>query len=97
MKSVHDIILRPVVTERSMQGAADKKYVFEVLPSANKIEIRKAVEEIFGVKVESVNTVNVIGKMKRQGVHIGRRPKRKKAIVQLKKGSKAIEIFESMI
>ena len=67
MKFAHDVIRKPVITERSMSGIADNKYVFEVAPNAGKIEIKKAVEEIFGVKVASVNTVTVPGKEKRMG------------------------------
>lgn len=97
MKSPYDIILRPVITERSMENADSKIYVFEVARDANKIEIRSAVEDLFGVKVMSVNTMNVKGKMKRMGVHIGRRPARKKAIVRLLESSKPIEFFEGMV
>ena len=67
MKSVHDVIIRPVLTEKAYDGFADKKYVFEVAINATKTEIKQAIETIFGVKVESVNTVNVRGKLKRQG------------------------------
>jgi large subunit ribosomal protein L23 len=74
MKSPYDVILKPMITERSMEKAADKKYAFKVARDANKIEIRDAVERIFGVKVMSVNTMNVVGKEKRMGVHVGRRP-----------------------
>ena len=91
-----DIIIRPVLTEKSYDGIADKKYAFEVKITANKIEIKKAVEAIFGVKVESVNTVREIGKIKRQGRTQGRRPERKKAYVTLKQDSKGIEFFEGM-
>lgn len=97
MKSAYDIILKPVVTERSMEGIADKKYVFEVLKSSNKIEIKNAIETIFGVKVKSVNTINLPGKEKRMGVHVGMTPARKKAVITLKDGSKGIELFENMI
>ena len=97
MKNVHDIIIRPIITERSMSEAENKKYAFQVAPDANKIEIRRAVEEIFGVEVESVNTLNVRGKKKRMGVHIGRRPDTKKAVVRLTRKSKAIEFFEGMV
>ncbi len=97
MKSVYDVIVRPIVTEASIAGAADKKYTFAVAKEANKIEIRKAVEEIFGVKVESVNTMNYDGKEKRMGYHVGRKPSWKKAIVTLTEDSKGIEFFESMI
>ncbi len=76
---------------------ADKKYVFEVARDANKIEVRAAIEKIFGVKVLSVNTMNVQGKEKRMGVHVGRRPSWKKAIIRLKQDSKTIEFFEGMV
>ena len=96
--TVYDIIIRPVITERSMASVADKKYVFEVAPSAGKIEIKKAVEEIFGVKVAKVNTINVSGKAKRMGAaRPGRTKDWKKAIVQLTEESKSIEIFEGMV
>lgn len=97
MKSVYDIIRRPVITERSMEGVADNKYVFEVQISANKVEIKKAIEEIFGVKVEKVNTIKLPGKYKRMGVHVGKTAAKKKAVVTLKKDSKPIEIFEGMM
>ncbi|MDR1735605.1 MAG: 50S ribosomal protein L23 [Oscillospiraceae bacterium] len=97
MKSVHDVIISPVITERSMSEASDKKYTFKVAPDANKIEIRRAVEEIFGVEVESVNTMNVRGKIKRVGVHTGPRPAAKKAVVSLTRKSKSIEFFEGMV
>ena len=96
--TAYDIIIRPVITERSMNSVADKKYVFEVAPTAGKIEIKKAVEEIFGVKVASVNTMNVSGKAKRMGAaRPGRTKDWKKAIVQLTEESKTIEIFEGMV
>ncbi len=91
----HDIIRRPIITERSMDQVADRKYTFEVAKGANKIEIKKAVEEIFKVEVEKVTTMNYIGKPKRQGVFSGKRADWKKAVVTLKEGSKTIEIFES--
>ena len=96
MKSPYDIIIRPVLTEKSYDGMADKKYAFEVAINANKTEIKQAVETIFGVKVESVNTMRIEGKMKRQGRTQGRRPERKKAYVKLTEGSKTIEFFEGM-
>ena len=96
MKSVYDIIIRPVLTEKSYDGMADKKYAFEVAIGANKTEIKKAVETIFDVKVESVNTMRIEGKLKRQGRTQGRRPERKKAYVKLTEGSKTIEFFEGM-
>lgn len=97
MKFVHDVIRRPIITERSMEGLADNKYTFEVARDAGKIEIRKAVEEIFGVKVLKVNTIKLPGKWKRMGVHTGKRPDIKKAVVTLTPDSKKIEIFENMI
>ena len=97
MKSPYDVIKRPVITEQSMENVNDKVYVFEVAKDANKVEIRKAVEEIFGVKVAKVNTINVLGKQKRMGAHVGFRPDFKKAIVTLKEDSKTIEFFEGMV
>jgi len=95
--TAYDIIIRPIITERAMDGAADKKYVFEVAKTAGKIEVKKAVEEIFGVKVASVNTLNVPGKAKRLGAgRPGRTKSWKKAYVQLTADSKAIEFFEGM-
>ena len=96
MKNPHDIILRPVLTEKAYDGLADKRYVFEVALDANKIEIRQAVEAVFGVKVESVNTLRTLGKIKRQGRYSGRTPEIKKAYVTLKKDSKPIKFFEGM-
>lgn len=92
----HDIIIRPVLSEKSFDGIASKKYTFIVLPQANKTEIKKAVEEVFGVKVAKVNTVNYEGKMKRRGATQGRRPGYKKAFVTLTDDSKSIEYFESL-
>lgn len=93
----YDIILKPVITERSMNDMADKKYAFYVHPDSTKIQIKEAVEKMFdGTKVDSVNTMNLKGKMKRQGYTRGRRPARKKAIVQLTEQSKDIEIFQGM-
>ena len=97
MKTAYDIIKKPVITERSMSGIAESKYVFEVATSANKVEIKKAIEEIFGVKVASVNTVKLPGKWKRMGVHTGKTSAKKKAIVTLTPDSKPIEIFEGML
>ncbi len=96
MKNPHDIILRPVLTEKAYDGLADKRYVFEVAVNANKIEIKQAVEAVFGVKVESVNTLRTLGKIKRQGRYSGRTPEIKKAYVTLKKDSKTIEFFDGM-
>ena len=91
----HDIIKRPIITEQSMEQVADKKYTFEVAKSANKIQIKKAVEEIFKVKVQNVTTINYMGKTKRMGVHIGKRADWKKAVVKLTADSKTIDIFEN--
>jgi len=97
MKSAYDIIIKPVLTERSYEQMAEKKYSFQVAINANKTEIKYAIEEIFeGVKVESVNTMRTEGKMKRQGRTQGRTAEVKKAIVTLKKDSKGIEFFEGM-
>lgn len=98
MTNAYDIIIRPIITERAMAGAADKKYVFEVAKDAGKIEIKKAVEEIFGVKVKTVNTLNVRGKEKRQGAaRPGMTRSWKKAYIQLTDDSKGIEFFEGMV
>lgn len=100
MKYAHDIIRRPIISEKSMEAVFDregneiKKYTFEVPVTANKIEIKKAVEEVFGVKVAAVNTMRVEGKVKRMGRYEGRRASWKKAIVTLQKDSKTIEFFE---
>ena len=94
----YDVIIRPIISERSMAAVADKKYVFEVAPAAGKIEIKKAVEEVFGVKVAKVNTMIVPGKAKRMGAaRPGRTKEWKKAIVQLTEDSKTIELFEGMV
>jgi large subunit ribosomal protein L23 len=98
MKTAYDIIKRPVITEQSMAQTEMKRYTFEVARDANKIEIAKAVEEIFGVKVAKVNTINMYGKEKRTGRYpAGRRPARKKAMVTLTEDSKTIEFFEGMV
>lgn len=97
MKTAHDIILKPVITEASMQGIANKKYTFQVAKDANKIEIAKAVAELFGVKVAKVNTINVNGKYRRQGIKGGYTPDWKKAIVTLTEDSKSIEFFDSVM
>lgn len=100
MKFAHDIIRKPIISEHSMEVTLDKegneikKYSFEVATDANKIEIKKAVEEVFGVKVAAVNTMNMTGKLKRMGRYEGRRASYKKAIVTLEKGSKTIEFFD---
>ena len=98
MKTAYDIIIMPVITEQSMEATEDKKYVFQVAIDANKVEIKKAVEEIFGVKVEKVNTIRMEGKEKRQGAApAGRRASWKKAMVKLTADSKTIEFFEGMV
>lgn len=97
MKSPYDVIIKPVVTEASMDMLGEKKYTFKVATDANKIEIKKAVEEIFGVKVEKVTTMNFDGKLKRMGRFEGRRAAYKKAVVKLTADSKTIEFFESMV
>ena len=93
----HDIIIRPVITEKSMIGATEKKYTFEVAKTAGKIEIANAVEEIFKVKVAKVNTLNVRGKFRRQGRSEGYTRSWKKAVVTLTADSKKIEFFEGMM
>ena len=94
--NVHDIIIRPLVTEKSMDDMEQGKYTFVVARGANKSEIKKAIEQIFDVTVERVNTMNMRGKMKRQGANQGRRPSWKKAIVKLTEDSNSIEFFEGM-
>lgn len=91
-----DIILRPLLTEKSYEGIESKKYVFVVAKSANKTQIRQAVEKQFDVQVKKVNTVNCRGKLKRMGRNEGFTPSYKKAIVQLKEDSKSIKFFESL-
>ena len=96
--NAYDVILRPVITEQSMESVADKKYVFQVAIDASKTEIKAAVEEIFGVKVAKVNTVRMQGKVKRTGAYpAGRRAAYKKAVVTLTAESKTIEFFEGMV
>ena len=93
----YDVILKPVVTENSMEGMAEKKYTFLVHPEANKTQIKEAVEKMFdGAKVESVNTMNLDGKTKRRGMVFGKTAKTKKAIVKLTADSKDIEIYSGL-
>lgn len=92
-----DIIIKPIITEKSMSGLAENKYTFKVAKNANKIEIAKAVEELFGVEVKSVNTMNCRGRSKRVGMSRGTTPAWKKAIVTLTEGSKTIEFFDGMM
>ena len=93
----YDVILKPVITEKSMNAMGEKKYTFLVHPEANKTQIKEAVEKMFeGTKVSKVNTMNVDGKKRRRGMVVGKTAKRKKAIVQLTEDSKDIEIFEGL-
>ena len=97
MKTAYDIVIRPLITEQSMEATEDKKYVFQVAIDANKVEIKKAVEEIFGVTVIKVTTLNVRGKAKRTGAYpMGKTASWKKAVVKLSADSKNIELFENM-
>ena len=96
--TAYDIIKRPIITEQSMEQTEMKRYTFEVAKTANKIEIAKAIEEIFGVKVAKVNTVRMQGKVKRTGAYpAGKRADYKKAVVTLTADSKTIELFEGMV
>ena len=97
MKLAQDIIIKPIITEASMMGVAFKKYTFKVAADANKIEIAKAVEELFGVKVAKVNTLTVNGKMRRYGRFEGYKASWKKAIVTLTEDSKTIEFFDGIM
>ena len=96
MKMIQDIIIKPIITEASMDKLADKKYTFKVQANATKPEIAKAVETMFGVTVASVNTLNMKKKPKRLGVHFGYTSEWKKAVVTLKPDSKTIEFFEGL-
>ena len=96
-KLAQDIIIRPIITEASMDGTTLRKYTFEVDKSANKIEIAKAVEELFKVEVEKVNTSHVKGKLRRQGKFEGYTASWKKAVVTLTQESKTIEFFDGMV
>ena len=97
MKFAHDVIIKPIITEDSMARLAEKKYTFEVADGATKVEIKKAVEEIFKVKVDKVNTISMKAKNKRVGYHFGKTSEWKKAIVTLTADSKTIEFFDSMM
>ena len=92
-----DIIVRPIITEKSMDGLAERKYTFEIAKNANKIEVKKAVETLFGVKVAKVNTISVKGKKKRMGRSEGYTSDWKKAVVTLTEDSKTIEFFDGMM
>ncbi len=96
MKFAQDIILKPIITEKSMDGVASKRYTFKVAQDATKPEIAKAVEELFGVEVAKVNTINMKKKPKRMGYHFGYTAEWKKAIVTLKPDSKEIEFFNGL-
>lgn len=95
MKSVYDIIRRPVITEKSMAAMGERKYTFVVDIHADKTEIKEAVEKIFGVKVQNICTIKMLGKEKRVGVHLGKRADWKKAVVTLTPDSKSIELFQA--
>ena len=96
MKTAYDIILTPVISEQSMDVAAEKKYTFKVATDANKTQVKLAIEEIFGVEVAKVNIMNYDGKVKRMGRYEGRRAAYKKAIVTLTEKSKEIEFFQGL-
>ncbi len=92
----HDIIIKPIITEKSLVDATEKRYTFKVYKTANKYQIKDACEEVFGVKVDRVSTMNVRGKVKRMGKNVGKRPDWKKAIITLKADSKEIKFFENI-
>ena len=96
MKNAYDVIITPVITEQSTDVAVDKKYTFKVAPTANKTQVKLAVEEIFGVEVAKVNIMNYDGKLKRMGRFAGYTPSYKKAIVTLTPDSKEIEFFQGL-
>ena len=96
MKTPYDVILKPVISEKSMEDAQNKKYTFKVATDANKTQVKLAVEEIFGVEVKKVNIMNYDGKLKRMGRTMGRRAAYKKAIVTLTEASKEIEFFQGL-
>ncbi len=97
MKAAQDIIIAPIITEKSMSAIADKKYTFKVAPDANKVEIAAAVEKLFKVEVKKVNTMNVNGRSKRVGRYTGKTADWKKAIVTLTEKSKTIEFFDGLM
>ncbi len=96
MTTPYDVIIKPVISERSMDDAREKKYTFKVAPGANKTQVKIAIEEIFGVEVDKVNIMNRKGKVKRVGKNIGRRANTKKAIIKLTPKSKEIEFFQGL-
>ena len=97
MKTAQDIIIKPVITEDAMDRLQNNVYTFKVAKDANKTEIKKAVEQLFGVEVAKVNTMNCSGRTKRVGRYVGKTSDWKKAIITLTEGSKAIEFFEGMV
>ncbi|MCL2436679.1 MAG: 50S ribosomal protein L23 [Clostridiales bacterium] len=96
MKTPYDIIIKPVISERSMDEVQNRKYTFKVAKAANKTQVKLALEEIFGIEVEKVNIMNVKGKVKRMGRTVGKTADSKKAIVTITKKSKEIEFFQSL-
>jgi large subunit ribosomal protein L23 len=96
MSTPYDVIIKPVISEKSMDDAKNKKYTFKVATGANKTQVKIAVEEIFGVEVDKVNIMNVRGKLKKVGKHVGRRANSKKAIIKLTVKSKEIEFFQGL-
>ena len=96
MRTAYDVILKPVISERSMDDAQNRKYTFKVAVDANKTQVKLALEEIFGIEIEKINIMNVSGKKKRQGRTVGMTAASKKAIVTLTKTSKEIEFFQSL-
>ncbi|MDD2269833.1 MAG: 50S ribosomal protein L23 [Eubacteriales bacterium] len=97
MRNAYDIIIKPIISEKAMDGMQSKKYTFKVASDANKIEIKNAVEEIFGVEVEKVTTINMKGKPRRVRYVMGKTSAWKKAIVKLTSESKTIEFFDSLM
>ncbi|MEI8217055.1 MAG: 50S ribosomal protein L23 [Eubacteriales bacterium] len=96
MTTPYDLIIKPVISEKSMDDVKEKKYTFKVAVNANKTQVKQAIEEIFGVQVDKVNIMNCKGKLKKVGKHVGRRANSKKAIVKLTEKSKQIEFFEGL-
>ena len=96
MKTPYDVIIKPVISERSMDDANDKKYTFKVAKGANKTQIKLALEEIFGIEIKKVNIMNIKGKVKKMGRSVGRTADTKKAIVTLTPKSKEIEFFKGL-
>lgn len=96
MRTPYDVIIKPVISETSMDNAQVKKYTFKVVTNANKTEVKKAIEEIFEVQVDKVNIMNVRGKVKRMGKNVGKTAATKKAIVTLTEKSKEIEFFQGL-